>query len=342
METSKKETYIDKNARYWKDEDISLDPLDGKTIAVIGYGIQGKAQSCNLQDSKISVIIGLHKESKSKEKALEDGHNVMGVSQACKIADIIYMLVPDMKQGDIYKNDIEPFISENKVLCFSHGASIHWKWIVPPPNVDVIMVSPKGPGQKVRDLFKEGFGVPSFVSVYQDYTKKALDIALAISKGIGSSRAGVFMTDFKEETETDCFGEQVDLCGGIQGLVTNSFETLVEAGYKPEIAYFECLHELKLIVDLVCENGLVGMYNKVSETARYGGLTRGPAIINKDTKVKMKKVLKDIQSEKFAKEWTEIYSKEKKQSFDKLVKELENHQIEKIGREVREIIYRNN
>lgn len=235
---------------------------------------------------------------------------------------------------------MESNISE-KVLCFSHGAAIHWKWIMPPSNVDVIMVSPKGPGQKVRDLFKEGFGVPSLISVYQDYTKKALDIALAISKGIGSSRPGVFMTDFKEETETDCFGEQVNLCGGIQGLILSSFETLVEAGYRPETAYFECLHELKLIVDLVYEKGLTGMYNKVSETARYGGLTRGPVIIGKDTKTKMQNVLKDIQSEKFAKEWSEIYAKEKKQSFDKLVKEIENHQIEKIGKELRDLMRRN-
>ncbi len=339
MDTTNKESFFSKKTRYWKDNDISLEPLKNKTIAVIGYGIQGRAQACNLKDSKINVIIGLHKESKSKEKALEDGHKVMDVPQACKSADVLHILVPDMQQGAIYKSGIEPLISENKVLCFSHGASIHWKWIVPPSNVDVIMVAPKGPGQKVRDLYKEGFGVPALVSVYQDYTKKALDIALAISKGIGSSKAGVFLTDFKEETESDCFGEQVDLCGGIQGLVTGSFETLVEAGYKPEIAYFECLHELKLIVDLIYEKGFAGMYNKVSETARYGGLTRASLIIDKDTKTKMKKVLKDIQSEKFAKEWTEIYSKEKGQSFDKLVKELENHPIEKIGKEVREIIY---
>jgi ketol-acid reductoisomerase len=342
METSKRKSYLSKDIRYWKDEDISLYPLSGKTIAVIGYGIQGRAQSCNLKDSKINVIIGLHEESKSKEKAIEDGHKVMDVSQACKIADIIHMLVPDMEQGAIYKKDVEPFISEDKVLCFSHGASIHWKWIMPPSNVDVIMVSPKGPGQKVRDLYKEGFGIPALISVYQDYTKKALDIALAISKGIGSSRAGVFFTDFKEETETDCFGEQVDLCGGIQGLVTSSFETLVEAGYKPEIAYFECLYELKLIVDLIYEEGLAGMYNKVSETARYGGLTRGPVIINNETKSRMQRILKDIQSEQFAKEWIGVYAKEKKQSFEKLVKEIENHQIEKTGKEVREIISRNN
>ena len=339
MDTANKEPFLNKKTKYWKDKDISLDPLRNKTVAVIGYGIQGRAQSCNLKDSKINVIIGLPKESKSKEKALEDGHNVMDVPQACKIADVIHILAPDMQQGAIYKKDIEPFISEGKALCFSHGASIHWKWIVPPSDVDVIMIAPKGPGQKVRDLYKEGFGIPALVSVYQDYTKKSLDVALAISKAIGSSRAGVFLTDFKEETETDCFGEQVDLCGGIQRLVTISFETLVEAGYKPEIAYFECLHELKLIVDLVYEKGLAGMYNKVSETARYGGLTRGPMVINDETKKRMKKVLKEIQSEKFAKEWVEIYSKEKRQSFDKFVKEIENHPIEKIGKEVREIIY---
>jgi ketol-acid reductoisomerase len=339
MDSTNKEPFFNKKTKYWKDKDISLDPLRNKTVAIIGYGIQGRAQSCNLKDSKINVIIGLHKESKSKEKAFEDGHKVMDVPQACKIADVIHILAPDMQHSAIYKKDIAPFISEGKVLSFSHGSSIHWKWIIPPSEVDVIMIAPKGPGQKVRELYKKGFGVPALVSVYQDYSNKSLEIALAISKAIGSSRAGVFLTDFKEETETDCFGEQVNLCGGIQRLVTSSFETLVEAGYTSEIAYFECLHELKLTVDLICEKGLVGMYNKVSETARYGGLTRGPVVINDDTKTRMKEVLKDIQSEDFAKEWAEIYAKEKRNSFNKLLKELDNHPIEKIGKEVRQIIY---
>ncbi|HXS59605.1 MAG TPA: ketol-acid reductoisomerase [Candidatus Sulfopaludibacter sp.] len=329
-----------KHPKYWKDKDVLLEPILNKTIAVIGYGIQGRAQACNLKDSGINVIVGLHKESKSKELAVNDGQKVMEVCQATKQAHVIHILVPDMEQGRIYKNDIEPYLSENAAICFSHGAAIHWKWIIPPSNVDVIMVAPKGPGQKVRELFKEGFGIPSLVAVYQNHSHTAWDKVLAISKGIGSTRPGVIKTDFKEEVETDCFGEQVILCGGVQSMIVNAFEILIESGYQPEVAYFECLHELKLIVDLIYNSGLTGMYNRVSETARYGGITRGERIIDKKSINNMKKILNEIQSGQFAKEWIEIYEKEKKQSFQKFMQKIENHRIEKIGKDLREIMYK--
>ncbi len=341
MDSEKGENKIKeiKGLEYWKDRDISLDPLVGKSIAIIGYGRQGRAQACNLKDSGLDVIIGLRTDSKSKDLAIADGHKVTSIAEACSKAEIVHVLIPDIEQGNIYSQDIAPYLSKNKVICFSHGASIHWRWIQPPSNVDVIMVAPKGPGQKVRELFTDGFGIPSLVAVYQDYSGNALNTALAISKGIGSSRAAVFLTDFKEETETDCFGEQVDLCGGVQGLVTSSFETLVNAGYRPEIAYFECLHELKMIVDLVSENGIAGMYEQVSETARYGGLTRSPLIIDSSTKTRMQEILNDIQSEKFAKELVEVNTTKEDDYFDKLVKETRNHPIEKIGNELRNILY---
>ncbi len=233
-------------AKYFKDKDVTLDPIKNKLIAIIGYGIQGRAQACNLKDSGINVVVGLYQESKSKDIAINDGQKVMDVTQASKEADIIYLLVPDMKQGIVYKNNIKPYLSENKIICFSHGAAIHWKWIEPPSNIDVIMVAPKGPGHRVRELFKEGFGIPALVAVYQDRSDNAWNIALAIAKGIGSTRPGVIKTDFKEEVETDWFGEQVNLCGGVHSMITTAFETLVEAGYQPETAYFECLHELKI------------------------------------------------------------------------------------------------
>jgi ketol-acid reductoisomerase len=325
-----------KNPKYWKDKDVLLEPILNKTIAVIGYGIQGRAQACNLQDSGINVIVGLHQESKTKDLAINDGQKVMDVCQATKQAHIIHILLPDVEQGRIYKNDIEPYLSENTALCFSHGAAIHWKWIVPPSNVDVIMVAPKGPGQRVRELFKEGSGIPSLVAVYQNHSHIAWDLVLAISKGIGSTRAGVIKTEFREEVETDWFGEQVILCGGVQSMIVNAFETLIDSGYQPEVAYFECLHELKSIVDLIYNDGLTEMYNRVSETARYGGLTRGERIIDKNSKNNMKKILNEIQSGQFAKEWIEIYEKEKKQSFQKFMQKIENHQIEKIGKEINE------
>jgi len=264
-------------AKIWKDDDVSLDSIKNQTIAVIGYGIQGNAQSNNMKDSGLNVIIGLKEGGNSWKKAQNDGHKVMSVSQACKEADIIHVLIPDMVQSKIYKEEIEPNLSEGNALSFSHAASIYWKWIEAPSNVDVIMVAPKGPGSKVRETYLDGFGTPSIVAVNQDYTKKAWDRTLGMAKAIGSTKAGVIQTTFKEEVETDWFGEQADLCGGSASMIINAFETLVEAGYQPEIAYFEVLHELKLIVDMIQRYGIAGMYRRVSETARYGGLVKGPA-----------------------------------------------------------------
>ena len=326
-------------AKKWLDNQVSLAPIKNQTVAVIGYGIQGRAQASNMKDSGLNVIVGLRKGGKTWKQAQAEGHKVMEVAEAAKAADIIHILIPDMEQAEAYKRDIAKGVTEGKALSFSHGAAIHWKWIVPPKNVDVIMVAPKGPGQRVRELYQEGFGTPSLVAVYQDHTGKALDRALAIAKGIGSTRPGVLQTNFKEEVETDWFGEQVDLCGGAHALVMNAFETLVEAGYQPEVAYFECLHELKLIVDLIQKYGITGMYNRVSETARYGGLTRGPRIVDKEAKKKMKDVLKEIQSGQFNEEWVSMYKKEGKNSFARYMKEIENHQVEKVGKEMRKMMW---
>jgi ketol-acid reductoisomerase len=323
----------------WGDNDVTLDNIKNQIIAVIGYGIQGKAQANNLKDSGLDVVVGLRKEGNSWKIAEADGQNVMEVRDAARIADIIHILIPDMEQADAYQNEISPYVTENKALCFSHGASIHWKWIEPPTNVDVIMVAPKGPGQRVRELFQEGFGTPSLVAVYKDHTGTALNRVLALAKGIGSTRPGVIETNFKEEVETDWFGEQVDLCGGAHSLIMKAFETLVEAGYQPEVAYFECLHEMKLIVDLIQKYGLTGMYNRVSETARFGGLTRGPRVIDESAKSKMKEVLSEIQSGQFAHEWLTSYKKEGKNAFQGYMQKIENHQIETVGKEMRKMMW---
>ena len=328
-------------AKKWHDNEVSLDPLKDQTIAVIGYGIQGRAQASNMKDSGMNVVVGLRKNGKTWSIAENDGHKVMQLSKAAESASIIHILIPDMEQADTYNNEIAPYVTEGKALCFSHGAAIHWKWIVPPKNIDVLMVAPKGPGQRVRELYVDGFGTPSLVAVYQDHTKKAWDRVLAIAKAIGSTRPGVIKTTFKEEVETDWFGEQVDLCGGAHALVMSAFETLVEAGYQPEVAYYECLHELKLITDLIYKYGITGMYNRVSETARYGGLTRGPHVIGKDSKNKMKEVLKEIQSGQFAEEWVSVYKKEGKNSFGRYMKEIEDHQVEKVGKEMRNMMWPN-
>jgi len=328
-------------ARKWLDNDVTLDPLKDLKIAVIGYGIQGSAQACNMKDSGLDVVVGLRPNGKSWDKAEKEGHKVLSVPDAVKQSDIIHILIPDMEQENTFKKEIAPFLTENKTISFSHGAAIHWKWIVPPENVDIIMVAPKGPGQRVRELYLDGFGTPSLVAVHKDYSKKAWDKVLGLAKSIGSTKPGVLETNFKEEVETDWFGEQVDLCGGVHNMVIKSFETLVEAGYQPEIAYFECLHELKLIVDLIQKYGIAGMYNRVSETARYGGLTRGKRVIDQNSKDNMKKILDEIQSGEFAKEWVNNYRKDSKDAFAKFLEEIENHKIEKVGRDLRKMMWPN-
>jgi ketol-acid reductoisomerase len=326
-------------AKKWLDNQVSLASITNQTIAVIGYGIQGRAQATNMKDSGLNIIVGLRKGGKTWKQAEGESHKVMEVAEAAKVANIIHILIPDMEQADTYVKEIANYVTEGKALSFSHGAAIHWKWIVPPKNVDVIMVAPKAPGQRVRELYQERFGTPSLVAVYQDHTGKAWDRVLAMAKAIGSTRPGVIQTTFKEEVETDWFGEQVDLCGGVHTMMMKAFETLVEAGYQPEVAYFECLHELKLIVDLVQKYGIAGMYNRVSETARYGGLTRGPYVLDEEAKKKMKEVLKQIQSGEFAEEWISKYKKEGKNSFVRYMKEIENHQIEKVGKEMRTMMW---
>jgi len=326
-------------AKIWKDDEVSLEPIKNETIAVLGYGIQGNAQSNNMRDSGLNVIVGVKESGSSWEKAKADGHKVMSISEACKAADIIQVLIPDMVQAKVYKEEIEPNLSEGNALYFSHAAAIHWKWIEPPKNVDVIMVAPKGPGSKVRETYQQGFGTPSIVAVHQDYTKKAWDRTLGIAKAIGSTKAGVIKTTFQEEVETDWFGEQADLCGGTASMVINAFETLVEAGYQPEIAYFEVLHELKLIVDLIQRYGINGMWRRVSETARYGGLTRGPMVMNQDNKEQMKKILKEIQNGTFNEEWISEYQKNGKNAFDRYMKEIDAHQIEQVGKKMRQMMW---
>ena len=326
-------------AKTWKDDDINLDLIKDQTVAVIGYGIQGDAQANNMKDSGLNVIVGLKEGGTSWQKAKDDGHEVLSVSEATKKSDIIHILIPDMVQAKVYKEDIAPNLSEGKALSFSHAAAIYWKWIDAPENVDLIMVAPKGPGSKVRETYLQNFGTPSIVAVEQDKTGKAWDRTLGIAKAIGSARAGLIQTTFKEEVETDWFGEQADLCGGAASMVTNAFETLVEAGYQPEIAYFEVLHELKLIVDMIQKYGINGMWRRVSETARYGGLTRGPMVMNAQTKEEMKKVLKMIQDGTFNNEWVTEYEKNGKDAFDKYMKKLDSHQIEQVGKQMRKMMW---
>ena len=326
-------------AKIWKDDDVSLEPIKDQKIAVLGYGIQGHAQSNNMKDSGLNVIIGLKEGGSSWKKAQDDGMTVMPVAKACQEADIIYVLIPDMVQAQTYKDEIEQNLTEGNALAFSHAAAIHWGWIKAPNNVDVIMVAPKGPGSKVRETYLDGFGTPSIVAVNQDYTKTAWDRTLAIAKAIGSTKAGVIQTTFQEEVETDWFGEQADLCGGCASMVTNAFETLVDAGYQPEIAYFEVLHELKLIVDLIQRYGINGMWRRVSETARYGGLTRGPVVMNADSKERMKKILEEIQNGAFNEEWISEYKKNGKNAFDRYMKDLDAHQIEQVGKKMRQMMW---
>lgn len=321
-------------AKVYTDKDATMASFNNKTLAVIGFGSQGHAHALNLKESGANVIIGLYPKSKSREVAKKLGFEVMDTADAVKAADVIMLGVPDMKQKAVYENDVEPNLTEGKCLLFSHGFAIHFGHITPPANIDVIMVAPKGPGHVVRSQYQEGKGVPALIAIEQDYTKKAKKLALAWAKGVGGTRAGVLQTTFKEETETDLFGEQAVLCGGCTALVQAGFETLVEAGYQPEMAYFECLHELKLIVDLMNESGIAGMRFSISETAKYGDITRGPRVITKQTKKSMEKILKEIQEGKFAREWTKEYEGGLK-NYKALLKEGEKHQIEKTGKRLR-------
>ncbi len=325
--------------KVWYDKDVSLDPLRKETIAVVGYGIQGSAQASNLRDSGLKVILGLRKGGKSWAKAVSDGYEVYEVSEATDKASIIHVLIPDMEHANVYTSQIQPHLTHGKALSFSHGASIHWKWVEPPEWVDVIMVAPKGPGQRVRELYTQGFGVPSLVAVYQNHTGRAWDRVLAMAKGIGASKAMVIATTFEEEVESDWFGEQVDLCGGVHKLITTAFEVLVEAGYTPEVAYFETLHELKLITDLIQRYGIAGMYRRVSETARHGGLTRGGRVIGDEVRKRMREALADIQAGRYAEEWVKAWEAEGQNAFDKHLKELDAHPIEKVGRKLREAMW---
>ena len=282
-------------AKTYYDQDVNWSVLEGKTVAVIGYGSQGHAHALNLKDSGVNVVIGLYEGSKSAKLAAEDGLKVLPVADAVKAADVTMVLIPDEKQAALYKSEIAPNLKPNSALAFAHGFNIHFNQIVPAENIDVFMVAPKGPGHLVRRTFREGGGVPDVFAVGQDATGKCFDLALAYARGIGGTRAGVIQTTFQEETETDLFGEQVVLCGGVTHLIQSGFETLIEAGYQPEIAYFECFHEMKLIVDLMYEGGMAKMRKSISDTAEYGDYTRGPRIITEETKAEMKKILGEIQ-----------------------------------------------
>ena len=323
-------------AKIYTDKDADLGVFKGKTCAVLGFGSQGHAHALNLKESGVKVIIGLYPGSKSIQVAKDKGFEVFDSAEAVKKADVIFVALPDTKQAAAYKKDIEPNLTKGKTLLFSHGFSIHFKTIVPPKNVNVILVAPKGPGHIVRRQFLEGKGVPALIAVYQGGSA-AKKIALAWAKGVGGTRAGVIETDFKEETETDLFGEQTVLCGGTSALVQAGFEVLVEAGYSPEMAYFECLHELKLIVDLMNESGIAGMRFSISETAKWGDVSVGPKIIDASVKKRMKAALKDIQSGKFAKEWIkEVNGGYKK--YNALMKKGEQHGIEKTGAKLRSLM----
>jgi ketol-acid reductoisomerase len=321
-------------AKVYTDKDANLAVLKNKTLAVLGFGSQGHAHALNLKESGCNVIIGLYEGSKSIPVAKEKGFKVYSTAEAVRRADVIFVAIPDTKQPKAYEKDIAPNLTKGKTLLFSHGFSIHFKTIVPPKNVNVIMVAPKGPGHIVRRQYLEGKGVPSLIAIYQNPGKDAKQIALAWAKGIGATRAGVLQTSFKEETETDLFGEQTVLCGGASALVQAGYETLVEAGYQPEMAYFECLHELKLIADLMNEAGISGMRFSISETAKWGDVSVGPKIIDASVKKRMKAALKDIQSGKFAKGWIAEYKGGYKK-YRRLLKKGEQHGIEKVGARLR-------
>jgi ketol-acid reductoisomerase len=324
-------------AKRYYEKDGNLGLLQGKTVAIIGYGSQGHAHALNLRDSGVKVVVGLHGSSKSAAKASAAGLRVLPVHEAAKEADVIMVLVPDHIQADLYEKEIAPHMGKGKTLMFAHGFSIHFGQIQPPASVDVSMIAPKAPGHRVRELFTEGVGVPALVAIHQDASGHALENALAYALALGCLKAGVIETTFREETESDLFGEQSVLCGGVSELIRAGFETLVEAGYAPEIAYFECLHELKLIVDLIYEGGLGYMRYSVSDTAEYGDYTRGPRIVNQQTREEMKKILSEIQSGQFAREWISE-NKTGRHKFLAMREAARDQPVERVGRELREMM----
>ena len=320
-------------AQIYYDADADMSVLDGKTVAVIGYGSQGRGQSLCLKDSGVNVVIGA-RPGKSQDAAKADGHRVMDVQEAAKAGDVVMLLIPDHLQKQVYENDIAPNLTAGNALMFSHGFNIHYGLIEPADDIDVLLVAPKGPGPFVRRQFEEGKGVPSLIAIHQDATGNARKIGLAYAKGLGATRAAVYETSFREETETDLFGEQTVLCGGASELVRAGFETLTGAGYAPEMAYFECLHELKLIVDLMYEKGITGMREAISDTAKWGDVTVGKRIITDETREEMKRVLADIQSGKFAREWMQE-NENGRPRYNQMLEEEANSSIENVGSELR-------
>lgn len=322
--------------KVYYDTEASLEKVKKKIISIVGYGSQGRAQALNMRDSGLQVIVGLRKEGASWKTAEADGFKVYTISEAAEKGDMIHILIPDPAQPSVYNSEIRDHLSTGKILGFSHGFNIHFKQIVPPPDLDVIMVAPKSPGKRVRETYLAGFGVPALLAVEQNHSGIAKEIALGICKALGCTRAGVLETTFKDETESDLIGEQTVLVGGLIELIKNGFETLVEAGYQPELAYFEACNEAKLIMDLVYEKGLVGMLRAVSDTAKYGGLTVGSKVIDQNVKSNMKKVVKDVQSGRFAKEWISNFEKSSA-VLEPLMKQLEQHQIEIVGKRIRKM-----
>ena len=324
-------------ATIYYDSDTNFDLLKDRTVAVIGYGSQGRAQSLNLKDSGANVIVGLRPSSSSRAKAEAEGLTVKSVEEAAAEGDIVQMLIPDELHGGVYKDQIEPNLQVGNMLMFSHGFSIHFGQIAPAADIDVAMIAPKAPGLLVREIFEEGGGTPCLIAIHQDTTGHSRDLALAYAKGIGGTRAGVIETTFREETETDLFGEQVVLCGGITALVKAAFDILVEAGYQPEMAYFECLHELKLIVDLIYAGGLSKMRNDVSNTAEYGDLTRGPRLIDESVRERMRGILKDVQNGEFAREWV-LENRANQPVLQALRRQEAELEIERVGKDLRSMM----
>ncbi len=325
-------------ARIIRDDEISIELIKNKTVAVIGYGSQGEAQAKNIRDSGVKTIIGLRSGGASWRKASDDGFEVYEIGEAVKKSSIILMLIPDPAQPAVYRDHVEPNVSKGSTLVFAHAFNIHYRQIVPSPWLDVVLVAPKAPGPALRDAYVRGTGVPGLIAVHQDYTGNASRIVRELAKAVGLSRIGLIETSFKEEVETDLFGEQAVLCGGVSSLIKSGFEILVEAGYQPEVAYFEVLNELKLIVDLIWSKGLSGMWQAVSDTAKYGGLTRGPYLIDEEVKRKMRKLLKDVQTGVFAREWI-LENSSNQVVLKTLVERERSHLIENVGRKIRSMIY---